>query len=115
MQSGFDGRFCYGDVLLSFVWNSSLTLADNCKKPKLSTKGSVDKLDDDKNNEVFSTTKQHDFIRTHFHRSTQCDFCGKKVEINVLFYCDENNQISIIHIDMVEGCCPMSGLCDVLP
>lgn len=25
--------------------------------------------------------KLHDFIRTHFHRATHCDFCTKKVRI----------------------------------
>jgi hypothetical protein len=27
--------------------------------------------------------KQHDFIRTHFHRTTQCEFCGKKVMLQI--------------------------------
>jgi len=27
--------------------------------------------------------KQHDFIRTHFHRTTQCEFCGKKVMLRI--------------------------------
>lgn len=25
--------------------------------------------------------KQHEFVRKHFNRTTQCDFCGKKVGI----------------------------------
>lgn len=28
--------------------------------------------------------KSHDFIRTHFHRATNCDFCSKKVLFNYL-------------------------------
>lgn len=32
-----------------------------------------------KTNESSSITKQHDFVRTHFNRTTSCDYCGKKV------------------------------------
>lgn len=82
--SGFDPNFCYGDMLISFVWNNGsnkgLLYADsgtpNAKKHKpreVSTAASVDVL----------PTKQHEFARKHFNRTTQCDFCGKKVS---LFY-----------------------------
>lgn len=33
--------------------------------------------------------RQHDFIRTHFHRSTQCDFCGKKIWLKDAVQCRE--------------------------
>jgi len=29
--------------------------------------------------EEITDKKMHDFIRTHFHRATHCDFCTKKV------------------------------------
>lgn len=35
------------------------------------------------------SSKQHDFIRTHFHRSTQCDFCGKKIWLKDAVQCRE--------------------------
>ncbi|XP_053680842.1 PDZ domain-containing protein 8 [Anopheles nili] len=120
MQSGFDQNYCYGDVLLSFVWNGSaislgsssgskMTNADG-KKQKLITisRGSADRLDDDRMDGVLdgksagmgSATatvqvqqpqpqqqQQHDFIRTHFHRTTQCDYCGKKIWLKDAVQC----------------------------
>lgn len=41
------------------------------------------------NNSLTDTTRQHDFIRTHFHRSTQCDFCGKKIWLKDAVQCKE--------------------------
>ncbi|XP_058448216.1 PDZ domain-containing protein 8 [Malaya genurostris] len=110
MQSGFDQNYCYGDILLSFVWSGSLVSAtnsavsvksssENIKKLKLIniSKGSADKLDDDKpdsSSESKSTgqpgsqiAQQHDFIRTHFHRSTQCDYCGRKIWLKDAVQC----------------------------
>ncbi|KAL1398053.1 hypothetical protein pipiens_009265, partial [Culex pipiens pipiens] len=116
MQSGFDQNYCYGDVLLSFVWTEgSLATAsgstpsmksstENIKKLKLITisKGSADKLDEDKPDAATSSEtklvqppssqqqqQQHDFIRTHFHRTTQCDYCGKKIWLKDAVQCRE--------------------------
>uniref|UniRef100_A0A182M2I2 PDZ domain-containing protein 8 n=1 Tax=Anopheles culicifacies TaxID=139723 RepID=A0A182M2I2_9DIPT len=115
MQSGFDQNYCYGDVLLSFVWNgsamtcSSVTpskafVGDN-KKQRLITisRGSADKLDDDRTDGLLEVKspmvgctqlptqvqpqQQHDFIRTHFHRTTQCDYCGKKIWLKDAVQC----------------------------
>ena len=33
--------------------------------------------------------KNHKFIRTHFHRATQCDFCGKKIWLKDAVQCRE--------------------------
>ncbi|XP_049279719.1 PDZ domain-containing protein 8 [Anopheles funestus] len=115
MQSGFDQNYCYGDVLLSFVWNGSALACSTAtpskviggenKKQRLITisRGSADKLDDDRTDgflEVKSPTptstqlppqvqpqQQHDFIRTHFHRTTQCDYCGKKIWLKDAVQC----------------------------
>ncbi|XP_065083846.1 PDZ domain-containing protein 8 isoform X2 [Ochlerotatus camptorhynchus] len=103
MQSGFDQNYCYGDVLLSFVWSGSLVAnsvsikssTENIKKLKLITisKGSTDKADEDKTDGTSETSKvqpgsqPHDFIRTHFHRTTQCDYCGKKIWLKDAFQC----------------------------
>ncbi|XP_058823324.1 PDZ domain-containing protein 8 [Topomyia yanbarensis] len=110
MQSGFDQNYCYGDILLSFVWsgssvpstNSATSIkssTENIKKHKLISisKGSGDKFDEDKtdsSSDIKSTTQpssqtsqQHDFIRTHFHRSTQCDYCGRKIWLKDAVQC----------------------------
>lgn len=75
--SGFDRNLCYGDMLMSFVWNGSnkgLVYADQgatgAKKAK-PREASVEAQQ--------LPTKQHEFARKHFNRTTQCDFCGKKV------------------------------------
>ncbi|XP_058062744.1 PDZ domain-containing protein 8 [Anopheles bellator] len=119
MQSGFDQNYCYGDVLLSFVWNGSAinsatatpskALTSDEKKHKLITisRGSADKLDEDRTDSVPDgkvaaavvqqiplqlaasphQQQQHDFIRTHFHRSTQCGYCGKKIWLKDAVQC----------------------------
>lgn len=56
---------------------------------KKQSSGSVDKLDDDNKQEQNQPPKQHDFIRTHFHRATQCDFCGKKIWLKDAVQCRE--------------------------
>ncbi|XP_055609094.1 PDZ domain-containing protein 8 [Uranotaenia lowii] len=110
MQSGFDQNYCYGDILLSFVWNGSLingslsakSSSESVKKLKLISisKGSVDKLDELDKSESSAESKSvsqissqvpmpqpHDFIRTHFHRTTQCDYCGKKIWLKDAVQC----------------------------
>ncbi|XP_055539904.1 PDZ domain-containing protein 8 isoform X2 [Wyeomyia smithii] len=111
MQSGFDQNYCYGDILMSFVWsgtaisagNSSISMkssTENIKKLKLISisRGSADKMDDnDKSDspvdsktpsqQTSQTSQQHDFIRTHFHRTTQCDYCGKKIWLKDAVQC----------------------------
>jgi hypothetical protein len=76
--SGFDPTLCYGDILLSYVWESSRpndhTSSDSGKKENAETA----KIQQVPNEEVLDK-KMHDFIRTHFHRATHCDFCTKKV------------------------------------
>ncbi|KFB53493.1 AGAP002576-PB-like protein [Anopheles sinensis] len=120
MQSGFDQNYCYGDVLLSFVWTGSAIntvsslpgkgLGTESKKQRLITisRGSADKLDDDRPDGLLDAKlptvsyppsplptqaatsgpqQQHDFIRTHFHRTTQCDYCGKKIWLKDAVQC----------------------------
>ncbi|KAG4075848.1 hypothetical protein HA402_003674 [Bradysia odoriphaga] len=84
-QSGFDQNLCFGDVLLSFTWSGNNQSSESAKKIK-SPRSSTDKLDEDKNDGT-TTSKQHDFIRTHFQRSTQCDFCGKKIWLKDAVQC----------------------------
>lgn len=70
-HSGFEHVFCYGDVLLSFVWSHDDDI-------ELKRKMSAVNLDAVKPTELGGTLK-HDFVRTQFHRTTHCDFCSKKV------------------------------------
>jgi hypothetical protein len=94
-QSGFDQSYCYGDVLFSFLWSDYATSPDlsvkgsrdNMKKLKLlqTMRGSTDRLDDDRVD--IGEAKAHDFIRTHFHRTTQCDYCGKKIWLKDAVQC----------------------------
>lgn len=76
--SGFDPTLCYGDILLSYVWESTQsnhhTISDSGRKEN----AEAVKIQLITSEEV-TDRKMHDFIRTHFHRATHCDFCTKKV------------------------------------
>lgn len=69
-HSGFEHVFCYGDILLSFVWTHDGPL--EIKQKSTSTTENAVKP-------VTSFVGKHDFVRTQFHRTTHCDFCTKKV------------------------------------
>lgn len=86
-QSGFCSSICYGDVSIAFDWNqeTSKEKIETVKQtPKLIAQGSQEKLDSDVEN-----TKRHDFVRTHFNRSTHCDFCGKKIWLKDAVQCKD--------------------------
>jgi hypothetical protein len=74
-HSGFEHVFCYGDVLLSFIWSHDDDL-------EVKRKMSTDTLTSDMEQITTSPTLKHDFIRTQFHRTTHCDFCSKKVRFS---------------------------------
>lgn len=91
-HSGFHPDLCYGDVLLSFVWSAAGALGQRqssisieSKRPSKSE--SVEKLLSDDKCETPTPPKQHDFIRTHFSRTTVCDFCGKKIWLKDAVQC----------------------------
>lgn len=69
-HSGFEHVFCYGDVLLSFLW-----FHDDIMEIK--SKSVESPYDPDQ--KPIDIPNKHDFIRTQFHRTTHCDFCSKKV------------------------------------
>lgn len=71
-HSGFEQVFCYGDILLSFIWLHNDTI-------EIKRKLSEDILSPDVEQITSSDVLKHDFIRTQFHRTTHCDFCSKKV------------------------------------
>lgn len=97
-QSGFSSQICFGDACISFMWNQELLKepkdgkqekSDEQQKntTKLTNQGSQDKLDSDKSD--VTPSRQHDFIRTQFNRSTLCDFCGKKIWLKDAVQCRE--------------------------
>lgn len=86
-QSGFCSSICYGDVCIGFAWNQDVAKEKlDLPKPQLKTNtGSQEKLD----LEVVEMSKKHDFVRTHFNRSTHCDFCGKKIWLKDAVQCKD--------------------------
>lgn len=75
--SGFDPTLCYGDILLSYVWVSNRPNQQNIDSSKKGAEETV-KIQPILSEDAINR-KPHDFIRTHFHRATHCDFCTKKV------------------------------------
>ncbi|XP_050331211.1 PDZ domain-containing protein 8 [Bactrocera neohumeralis] len=113
-QSGFIPDLCFGDVLLAFTWegNPNLQPSEPPTKQvyKSKSKNNADeKVDNDSG--VFDTNslrttpssssltstnqttsnqlRSHSFVRTHFQRATQCDFCGKKIWLKDAVQCSE--------------------------
>lgn len=70
-HSGFEHVFCYGDILLSFVWNHD--------EEVIEVKRKIPTNDIHTDSKLIPTVVKHDFVRTQFHRTTHCDFCTKKV------------------------------------
>ncbi|XP_075226255.1 PDZ domain containing 8 isoform X2 [Lycorma delicatula] len=87
---GFEPCLCFGDILLaiSFISSSAstLSLTTSAPQPQPPVITAVPTLP------VSSTlapvpTAQHDFVRTHFTRATQCGFCFKKIWLKDAFQC----------------------------
>ncbi|XP_031769953.2 PDZ domain-containing protein 8 isoform X2 [Galleria mellonella] len=75
---GFEPCLCFGDALVWWEWegvggnrSSSRTTAREPALPRPPK----------------PTRATHDFVRTHFHRSTQCDFCNKKIWLKDAMQC----------------------------
>ncbi|XP_011295294.2 PDZ domain-containing protein 8 [Musca domestica] len=103
-QSGFNPNLCFGDILLAFTWdgNPNLSTTETPSKQQTKTKSksisSVDKTDDSgysdnisikSTDTISSQPRAHNFVRTHFQRATQCDFCGKKIWLKDAMQCRE--------------------------
>uniref|UniRef100_A0A1I8NH04 PDZ domain-containing protein 8 n=1 Tax=Musca domestica TaxID=7370 RepID=A0A1I8NH04_MUSDO len=103
-QSGFNPNLCFGDILLAFTWdgNPNLSTTETPSKQQTKTKSksisSVDKTDDSgysdnisikSTDTIPSQPRAHNFVRTHFQRATQCDFCGKKIWLKDAMQCRE--------------------------
>ncbi|XP_032308840.1 PDZ domain-containing protein 8 [Drosophila ananassae] len=113
-QSGFNPNLCFGDILFSFSWmGNPNVIVGGSKSPSparnISTGGdhgapeipsseimSMKLTSSMSDTTAFlgSTTamvvpRAHNFVRTHFHRATQCDFCGKKIWLKDAMQCQE--------------------------
>ncbi|XP_055844429.1 PDZ domain-containing protein 8 isoform X2 [Episyrphus balteatus] len=88
-MSGFNPNMCFGDILMAFSWDGNPIQGEIVKKP-LKAKSSSEKLEEIEKSEATtaaSSPKTHNFVRTHFHRATQCDFCGKKIWLKDAVQC----------------------------
>ncbi|KOC66041.1 PDZ domain-containing protein 8 [Habropoda laboriosa] len=105
--SGFDPTLCYGDILLSYVWESSYpnchAVGDSGKKESAETVKAQPPL-----SEEITEKKMHDFIRTHFHRATHCDFCTKKIWLKDAVQCRD---CGMVCHKKCEVRCQASGTC----
>ncbi|KAH8265184.1 hypothetical protein KR026_010819 [Drosophila bipectinata] len=113
-QSGFNPNLCFGDILFGFSWiGNPNVIVGGSKSPSparnISTSGdqggleihlsetmsmkSASSMSD--TTAVWGSTsamvipRAHNFVRTHFHRATQCDFCGKKIWLKDAMQCQE--------------------------
>ncbi|XP_055912899.1 PDZ domain-containing protein 8 isoform X2 [Eupeodes corollae] len=94
-MSGFNPNLCFGDILMAFSWDGNPIQGEIMKKP-LKAKSSSEKSEEIEKSEATAATtsaaaatssKTHNFVRTHFHRATQCDFCGKKIWLKDAVQC----------------------------
>ncbi|XP_034948220.1 PDZ domain-containing protein 8 [Chelonus insularis] len=105
--SGFDPSLCYGDILLSYRWISTninrRIISSDFSKREIETVKSIPVV----NNDVVDK-KSHDFIRTHFHRATHCDFCSKKIWLKDAVQCRD---CGMVCHKKCEARCQTSGAC----
>lgn len=96
-HSGFEHVFCYGDILLSFIWSHDEEV--ETKKPNISF---IDGAEAQKN--------KHDFVRRQFHRTTQCDFCTKKIWLKDAVQCRQCGMCChkkcLVKCQLVSDCQP---------
>ncbi|XP_073967480.1 PDZ domain containing 8 isoform X3 [Choristoneura fumiferana] len=73
-HAGFEPCLCFGDALVWWEWEG----AGGTRTPRPPR---------DLPRPPKPTRAAHDFVRTHFHRSTQCDFCNKKIWLKDAMQC----------------------------
>ncbi|XP_021925331.1 PDZ domain-containing protein 8 isoform X2 [Zootermopsis nevadensis] len=88
-HSGFEPCLCYGDILLSFLYTGQTVVPPSrpTMSPVKPVPSSPQLLLPRPEQSQEMDKKQHDFIRTHFHRTTQCEFCGKKIWLKDAVQC----------------------------
>ncbi|XP_034824149.1 PDZ domain-containing protein 8 [Maniola hyperantus] len=74
-HAGFEPCLCFGDALVWWEWED----AGNARVPRPAPKNNQPRTQ--------PARTVHDFVRTHFHRSTQCDFCNKKIWLKDAMQC----------------------------
>uniref|UniRef100_A0A2A4K7V1 PDZ domain-containing protein 8 n=1 Tax=Heliothis virescens TaxID=7102 RepID=A0A2A4K7V1_HELVI len=76
-HAGFEPCLCFGDALVWWEWEG---LGPARAAPRTSRDPVLPRPPK-------PTRASHDFVRTHFHRSTQCDFCNKKIWLKDAMQC----------------------------
>ncbi|KAG6457059.1 hypothetical protein O3G_MSEX010102 [Manduca sexta] len=76
-HAGFEPCLCFGDALVWWEWEGAGTARSVPRPNRDSVPPRLPK----------PTRATHDFVRTHFHRSTQCDFCNKKIWLKDAMQC----------------------------
>ncbi|XP_022825186.1 PDZ domain-containing protein 8 isoform X2 [Spodoptera litura] len=76
-HAGFEPCLCFGDALVWWEWEG---LGPARATPRTSRDPVLPRPPK-------PTRTSHDFVRTHFHRSTQCDFCNKKIWLKDAMQC----------------------------
>ncbi|XP_046831711.1 PDZ domain-containing protein 8 isoform X2 [Vespa crabro] len=106
--SGFDPTLCFGDILMSYMWESSVPnshiTSESVKKDNVEAIIRPQPIQ----NEEVAERKVHDFIRTHFHRATHCDFCTKKIWLKDAIQCRD---CGMVCHKKCEVRCQASGIC----
>ncbi|XP_024891270.1 PDZ domain-containing protein 8 isoform X1 [Temnothorax curvispinosus] len=105
--SGFDPTLCYGDILLSYVWESCRPSDQGVNDFGKKENAETAKTQPIPSEEI-TDRKIHDFIRTHFHRATHCDFCTKKIWLKDAVQCRD---CGMVCHKKCEARCQASGTC----
>ncbi|KAK9498335.1 hypothetical protein O3M35_002991 [Rhynocoris fuscipes] len=86
---GFEPCLCFGDVLLAFSFKtlSTPTSSTNSVSPTVPLTVSPPSPSITLEPSTGGTGVQHDFIRTHFDKVTQCGFCFKKIWLKDALQC----------------------------
>ncbi|XP_063373963.1 PDZ domain-containing protein 8 isoform X2 [Cydia amplana] len=74
-HAGFEPCLCFGDALVWWEWEGAGGARHAPRAPR------------DPPRPPRPVRAAHDFVRTHFHRSTQCDFCNKKIWLKDAMQC----------------------------
>ncbi|XP_048005636.1 PDZ domain-containing protein 8 isoform X1 [Leguminivora glycinivorella] len=75
-HAGFEPCLCFGDALVWWEWEGAGSARHAPRAPPR-----------DVPRPPKPVRAAHDFVRTHFHRSTQCDFCNKKIWLKDAMQC----------------------------
>ncbi|KAL4709784.1 hypothetical protein ACJJTC_001238 [Scirpophaga incertulas] len=81
-HAGFEPCLCFGDALVWWEWEGVGSPLNSGSGLNRSSRNNRDVQKPPK-----PSRTAHDFVRTHFHRSTQCDFCNKKIWLKDAMQC----------------------------